>query len=144
MPSTPKVTPFVTGFVEEESPPPKGAPLPAVYEGARPPLALQVELVYPDGTTARWDKDAKEAKDRPTGITFRTQRYSGFADAQLTLNRRIDLDYPDLGLLDGINLIGYEGSSGYEGRIGSLPRSLQTGPVVTVQAQGWMSQAKHE
>jgi hypothetical protein len=110
----------------------------------RPPLELQVELVYPDGSTTRWDKDSREAKDRPTGITFRTQRYTGFADAQLTLNRRIDLEYPDLGLLDGLNLIGHDGSVAYEGRIASMPRNLQSTPQITVQAQGWMSHAKDE
>jgi hypothetical protein len=141
MPATPQVTPFVTG-AEEVIPP--GPPLPEVAAGNRPPLALQVELVYPDGTTTRWDKDAREAKDRATGITFRTQRYAGFADAQLTLNRRIDLEYPDLGLLDGLNLIGHDGSVAYEGRIAAMPRNLQTTPQITVQAQGWMSHAKDE
>src|SRR5438105_10286474 len=110
----------------------------------RPPLALHAELVYADGTSARWDKDAREARDRPTGITFRTQRYTGFADAQLMLNRRIDLEYPDLGLLDGINLIGHDGSVAYEGRVGTMPRSLQQGPSIGIQAQGWMSHARDE
>lgn len=109
----------------------------------RPPLELQAELVYPDGTTKRWDKDSP-AKDTPTGITLRTKRYTGFADAQLALARRIDVDYPDLGLLDGINLIGHDGSVAYEGRIATLPRSLQQSPSVGVQAQGWMSHAKDE
>jgi hypothetical protein len=110
----------------------------------RPPLELHAELVYPDGTTTRWDKDAVHAKDRPTGITFRTQRYTGFADAQLALNRRIDIDYPDLGLLDGLNLVGNDGSVAYEGRIATMPRSLQGAPQIGVQAQGWMSHAKDE
>ena len=109
----------------------------------RPPLELQVELVYADGTTTRWDKDAA-AKDTPVNITFRTQRYTGFADAQLTLNRRIDIDWPDLGLLNGINLIGHDGSVAYEGRVATMPRTLQTAPQITVQAQGWMSHARDE
>src|SRR5437868_2557928 len=110
----------------------------------RPPLELHAELVYPDGTTTRWDKDAPLAKDEPTGITLRTKRYTGFADAQLVLARRIDIDYPDLGLLDGLNLVGHDGSVAYEGRIATLPRSLQTSPSVGVQVQGWMSHAKDQ
>src|SRR5438477_9448799 len=125
----PFTLPFTLGGDEAVVP---GAPLPSVFAGNRPPLELHAELVYPDGTTTRWDKDAREAKDRPTSISFRTQRYTGFADAQLTLNRRIDLDYPDLGLLEGLNLIGHDGSVAYEGRIGSMPRSLQTGPSISV------------
>jgi len=119
---------------------------PSVIVGGsqKPPLALHAELVYPDGTTTRWDSDAKEAANQPVGITFRTQRYTGFADAQLTLNRRIDQDYPDLRLLDGLNLIGYDGSVAYEGWLGSMPRSLQTGPQISLQAGGWMTHAKDE
>lgn len=108
-----------------------------------PPLELQAELVHPDGTTTRCDADS-EAKDTPTGITLRTKRYTGFADAQFQLARRIDIDYPDLGLLDGINLIGYDGAVAYEGRIATMPRSLQGAPSIGVQAQGWMSHAKDE
>lgn len=109
----------------------------------RPPLDLQVELVYPDGTTARWDRDSP-AKDTPTGISSRTKRYTGFADAGLALARRGDVDYPDLGLLDGINLIGHDGAVAFEGTNASNPRSLQTAWSIGVQAVGWMGHAKDE
>ncbi|GAC1406344.1 MAG: hypothetical protein NVSMB60_26170 [Mycobacterium sp.] len=110
----------------------------------KPPLGLHVELVNPDGTTSRLDGRGP-AKDRATGINFRTKRFDGFADASMTLRRRIDLDYPDLGLLNGINLIGEEGSIAYEGRIGSLPRSLtSSGHAVTIQTQGWMTHARDQ
>lgn len=110
----------------------------------RPPLGLQAELVYPDGTTQRWDSDAREAKDTPQGLSFKTQRYTGFADASFTLPRPIDRDYPDLGLLDAINLIGYDGAVGYEGWAGSIPRSLQGTPQIGLQMQGWMASAKDQ
>lgn len=113
-------------------------------ESERPPLGLQTELVYPDGTTARWDADSRLMKDRPTGITIKTQRYTGWADSQLALARRIDIDYPDLGLLDGMNLIGHDGSVAYEGSVGAMPRSLEGSPQISVQAQGWMAHAKDE
>lgn len=110
----------------------------------RPPLGLQAELVYPDGTTTRWDSDAREAKDTPMGLSFKTQRYAGFADASFTLPRPIDRDYPDLGLLDAINLIGYDGAVAYEGWAGSIPRSLQGTPQIGLQMQGWMASAKDQ
>jgi 6-phosphogluconolactonase (cycloisomerase 2 family) len=123
---------------------PAAPPVVVPQPGQKPPLELQTELVYPDGTTARWDRDSRLMKDRPTGITLRTQRYTGYADGQLALARRIDIDYPDLGLLDGINMIGHDGSVAYEGRVATLPRSLEGAPQVGVQAQGWMSHAKDE
>jgi hypothetical protein len=110
----------------------------------RPPLGLQAELVYPDGTTVRWDSDSREAKDTPMGLSFKTQRYTGFADATFTLPRLPGRDYPDLGLLDAINLVGYDGSVAYEGWAGSIPRSLQQTPQVALQMQGWMQHAKDE
>lgn len=110
----------------------------------KPPLGLQAELVFPDGSSKRLDCDAKTAADQPTGVSFGTQRYTGFASAQATLNRRIDRDWPDLGLLSGFNLIGYDGSIAYEGRIGSLPRSLEGSPKIMLMAQGYMSHAKDQ
>lgn len=134
MPTTPQVTPFVTGSAASV----------AIDTGEKPPLGLQAELVYPDGTTTRWDSDSREAKDTPMGISFKTQRYTGFADASFTLPRPIDRDYPDLGLLDGINLIGYDGAVAYEGWAGSIPRSLQQTPQIGLQIQGWMASAKDQ
>lgn len=110
----------------------------------RPPLGLQAELVYPDGTTTRWDSDAREAKDVPMGLSFKTKRYTGYDDASFTLPRPINRDYPDLGLLDAINLIGYDGAVAYEGWAGSIPRSLQQTPQIGLQMQGWMQYAKDE
>lgn len=110
----------------------------------KPPLGLQVELVFADGTTKRFDSEAKDAADQPTSISLKTARYTGFTEGQATLNRRIDLEYPDLGLLDGFNLIGYDGSVAYEGVLGSLPKSLEGSPKVMLQAQGWMSHATRQ
>lgn len=110
----------------------------------KPDLRLQAELVFPDGSTKRIDCDAKLAQDQPTAVSFGTQRYTGFAEGQLTLNRRIDLEWPDLGLLNGFNLIGYDGAVAYEGRIGAMPRSLEGSPTILLLAQGWMSHTKDQ
>lgn len=108
--------------------------------GAKPPLDLEVEVTLPDGSTVRWDAQAGASK-RPTGLSFTTQRYTGFGSAKATLARRIDLDYPDLGLLRGLTFIGADGSIAFDGRIGGMPRSFQEAPEITVEAQGWMSHA---
>ncbi|MDP9117158.1 MAG: hypothetical protein M3O28_07855 [Actinomycetota bacterium] len=110
-----------------------------------PPLGLQAEVVYPDGSTTRWDSQS-QAKDIPTGISFRTKRFDGFGDGSMTLHRRIDIDYPDLRLLGGLNLIGADGSIAYEGRIATAPKSVTAGQghQVTVQTQGWMSSARDQ
>jgi hypothetical protein len=110
----------------------------------RPPLDLFAELVFPDGTTKRWDADQPLAKDQPMSTVTHSARYEGWADSRLTLARRIDIDYPDLGLLDGINIIGYDGSVAHEGRITSMPRSMSTEHSVGVLGQGWMGHAKDE
>lgn len=115
-----------------------------IVSAEKPPLGLHAELVFPDGTTKRWDSESREPGDRPSGITFRSQRYTGFADGSVTLGRRIDIDYPDLRLLEGVNLIGYDGSVAYEGQITSLPRTLETSPQAGVQLMGWMGHAKRK
>ena len=131
---------FVIGEEEAST----GGNATAQIKTEKPPLGLHAELVFPNGTTTRWDSDAVDARNQPTGISFKTSRYNGFTDCNLTLNRRIDQDYPDLGLLEGLNLIGYDASVAYEGWVAALPRSLQTTPQIGVQAQGWMAHAKDQ
>jgi hypothetical protein len=109
----------------------------------RPPLELHAEVTLADGTRYRWDASARLASDRPQGISFRTKKGEGFADAALTLSRRIDRDYVDLNLLDDFALVGYDGSVAYEGRVGANPRSLgESSHQMTLQLQGWMSHGK--
>ena len=105
-----------------------------------PPLGLTVEVTSPDGSVTRWSSHGR-AQDRPTGISFRTKRGDGFADAGCTLPRRIDGEYVDLGLLRDIKLIGEDGSIAYEGRVTGLPRSMDAQHQISVQAAGWMAHA---
>lgn len=107
-----------------------------------PPLGLSVVVTRPDGTTTRWGADSPRAQDVPQDITFRTQRMHGFADGGCSLARPIDRDHPDVGLLDGIELIGDDGSIAYEGRVAALPRSMESTHAFGVQAQGWMAETR--
>jgi hypothetical protein len=65
---------------------------------AKPSLELAVEVTGADGTQHRWGPGAR-AGDVPQGLSFRTKQGEGFADANVTLARRIDRDYVDLHLL---------------------------------------------
>ena len=109
----------------------------------RPPLALDCEITTADGTRHLWGSYLPTVGDRPTGLGFRTRRGDGFADAQLTLRRPIDRDYPDLGLLDELILFGHQGDVAYEGRVTHLPRSIgDGGHSIDVAAAGWMAETR--
>jgi hypothetical protein len=116
-------------------PPPPGVVV------VRPPLELAVEIVAADGTQYRWTPVSR-AERIPQGISFKTKRAEGFADASLTLARRIDRDYVDLRLLDSVVISGHDGSIAYEGRVAALPRSMQATHSLSVQAVGWMAHAR--
>lgn len=107
----------------------------------KPPLDLAAEITDANGTRYRWDGGGK-ASDVPQGISFRTKKGDGFADAAVTLSRRIDQDYVDLNLYDDFALIGYDGSVAYEGRVAANPRSLGDTHQIGVVLQGWMAHAK--
>src|SRR5687768_13984029 len=109
---------------------------------SRPPLDLDVEITYPDGTTAAWNADSPQPEDRPRGISFRTARMDGFKDANCDLARRIDRFYGDAQLFYGFALRGHDGSSAYEGRVSGVQRSLGDTHTMAVQAAGLMSNAK--
>jgi hypothetical protein len=109
---------------------------------ARPlPLDLFVEVTASDGTKYRWDANQLPGS-RPQNLSFRTKIGEGFSDASLQLARRIDLDYPDLNLVDSIAITGADGSIAYEGFVAAQPRSLSDTHSIGVTLAGWMASAK--
>lgn len=106
-----------------------------------PPTALSVNLTDARGNVTRLGSEDANPEDVPTGISWRTAR-DGFGDASMSLNRRIDRDYLDVNLLDEVEIIGADGTTAYEGRIGAAPRSYSTQHSVTLQFAGWISHAR--
>lgn len=133
--------------VEPPSPPPPPPPPPPPRRvgltAPRPSLGLAIELEAADGTRYRWDSEARDPGDRPLGIDFKTRRMDGFADATVTLRRRIDRDYPDTEIYNSVVITGDDGWVAYEGIIVGEPRSVDEGHSITVQCTGWMSTAKY-
>lgn len=110
---------------------------------ARPPLELAVEVEAANGRRTRWDGNTRSAGDIPTGISFSTKRGDGFSDGpNITLQRRIDRDYPDINLYDDLRLIGADGSVAYEGYISADPRTFSGGHTVSVRVAGPMTLAQ--
>lgn len=107
-----------------------------------PPLDLAVDVTDPSGVHYRWDSNDRYGGNRPQNLSFSTKRGDGFADASVTLARRIDRDYVDLHLFDDVAFVGADGSVAYEGRIAAMPRSVQEAHSIGVQCAGWMAHAK--
>jgi hypothetical protein len=107
----------------------------------RLPLDLFAEVETADGTRYRWDANQAPGS-RLRNFSFRTKIGDGFADANGQLARRIDLDYPDLGLINTITLTGADGSVAYEGRLSAMPRELSDTHSIGVTLAGWMSHAR--
>jgi hypothetical protein len=108
---------------------------------ARLPLDLFAEVTTHDGTRYRWDANQAPGS-RLRNFSFRTKIGEGFADANGQLARRIDLDYPDLGLINTVTLTGADGSVAYEGRLAAMPRDLSDTHSIGVTLTGWMAHAK--
>jgi hypothetical protein len=108
----------------------------------KPSLELAVEVTGADGTQRRWGPGAR-AGEVPQGLSFRTKQAEGFADANLTLARRVDRDYVDLHLLDSVVISGADGTIAYEGRVSRAPpRSMQdTHTGRRAGAGGWRTPA---
>lgn len=106
-----------------------------------PPLGLSVNLTDANGVVTRLGPEDTNPEDVPTGITWRTAR-DGFGDASMTLSRRIDRDYIDTSLLDEVEIVGADGTTAYEGRIGAAPRSFDGSHSVSLQCAGWISHAR--
>jgi hypothetical protein len=107
----------------------------------RIPLDLYGEVTAPDGTRYKWDAN-QSADSRPQNLTFGTKIGEGFSGGGLQLSRRIDLDYPDIGLVYDVTFRGADGSTAYEGRIAANPRDLQDQHSMGVTLAGWIAHAK--
>lgn len=109
----------------------------------KPPLELTVELTDASGRMTRWDGNARNAGNIPTGIGFGTKRGDGFADGpSIDLQRRIDRDWPDINLFDDVKLIGADGSIAYEGYISANPRTFDGGHTTSIRVAGPMTRAQ--
>jgi hypothetical protein len=107
----------------------------------RLPLDLYAEITTADGSRYRWDANQAPGS-RLRNFSFRTKIGEGFSDASGQLARRIDLDYPDLGLVNTITVVGADGSVAYEGRLEAQPRDLSDTHSIGVTLAGWMAHAK--
>lgn len=107
-----------------------------------PPLGLSVNVTDAAGNVTRWASDAPKARDRPRNLGFGSQQMQGFASFSCDLPRRIDRDYFDLSLYDDVEVVGDDGSTAWEGRVSSTPRSADTSHSIGVQAVGWMAHAR--
>lgn len=105
-----------------------------------PPLDLFLEVTAADGRRFKWDGNQPDA-NRPKNLSFRSKLGEGFSDASLNLTRRIDLDYPDLSLLNDVTVVGADGSVAYEGRISQMPRETGEQFSVGVTLTEWMAHA---
>lgn len=105
---------------------------------------LAVAITHADGQVTRWGHDEPEAAFVPVGLNFRTTMPGGFADLSLTLARRIDVDYPDLNLLDDVRVYGPGNETVYEGRVVQLPRQHGDTFGIQVGAVGWAAHLRDD
>lgn len=109
----------------------------------RSSVQIAVEVEAGDGTRHRLDSDTLKPADRPTGISMKTQRGDGFAEAGFALKRSVLRDYPDLEIGNTVRMIGAEGQILHEGYIASLSREVgDDGQSISIPVSGWMSHAR--
>lgn len=101
-----------------------------------------MEIASAAGTRYRWDPSARSAQDRPTGLRLSSAVMEGFKTMGCSLARRIDQDFPDLHLWDDVAVVGADGSVAWEGRLAAIPRSLDGGHSIAVDAVGWIAHMK--
>lgn len=108
---------------------------------SRLPLELYAQVTTASGVRYRWDAN-QDPGSRPRNLSFSTKIGEGFSSGQTQLARRIDLDYPDLSLVDDVAIIGADGSIAFEGRISAMPREQTDSQSIGVTLTGWMAHAK--
>lgn len=113
-----------------------------VRREVKPDPSLSVEIETTESDHYYLSADTLRGEDRPSIAPFRTQRQDGFADGGFSLSRKITQDWPELGLINTVRLVGRDGSIAYEGRIFGTPRSNEGGDSIEVTLQGWMAHSR--
>lgn len=113
------------------------APALPVPNYSAPPTHLSVAITTASGEIYRWGPDEWDTYNIPPAISFGTSMPGGFKSATITLPRRIDQEYPDLNLLDNVEILGPGNEVVWEGRVQQLPRSHQDTFSIQVGAVGW-------
>ena len=108
------------------------------------PTRLGVSVTNADGRVTRWGPDEPDARDIPGDLTFTTSIPGGFRDLSCSLLRRIDVDYPDLGLFDDIRVYGPGNRTAWEGRLNQFPRQHGAGFSIQPGAVGWVSHLRDD
>lgn len=108
----------------------------------RPPLGLSVNITDASGAVKQWHSHVPSAEDRPRNLQFGSRRMHGHATMSVDLARRIDRDYVDVHLLDNAEVVGADGTTAWDGRVGALPRSADTTHTLSLQCAGWMAHAR--
>jgi hypothetical protein len=98
---------------------------------------LAMSVTHADGTVTRWGPDEPNPIGIPGDLTFGSQMPGGFKDLSCSLLRRIDIDYPDLGLFDTVRVYAPGNRTVWEGRMAQFPRSHGDGFSITPGAVGW-------
>jgi hypothetical protein len=105
---------------------------------------LAMSITHADGRVTRWGPDEPNAQDIPEGLSFSTTIPGGFATCEWSLSRRVDLDYPDLNLLDDVRIYGAGNRTAWEGRMAQLPRRHGTGISINPGAVGWSAHLRDD
>jgi hypothetical protein len=106
------------------------------YSSGTQTLSHVGSVTHSDGRVTRWGPDEPNATEIPGDLTFSTQIPGGFKDLSCSLLRRIDLDYPDLGLFDRVRVYGPGNRTVWEGRMAQFPRSHGDGFQIVPGAVG--------
>jgi hypothetical protein len=105
---------------------------------------LSLSVTHADQSVTRWGPDEPNAEDVPGDLTFSTSIPGGYRDLSCSLLRRIDLDYPDQGLYDGVTVYGPGNVTAWDGRLIQFPRSHGAGFEITPGAVGWSAHLKDD
>lgn len=103
---------------------------------SRDPARLALSITSADGRSTRWGPDEPSAAEILASLGFGTSAPGGFKDLTGSLPRRIDREYPDLGLRDSVRVYGPGNETVWEGRVAQLPRSHGAGFGITPGAIG--------
>ncbi len=108
-----------------------------------PSLELHAEVETAEGQTYRWDANARNVENRPSGINFSHKIMEGCANGGCVLPRKPGSEWPDLGLYDTLRFVTLAGEVVSEHRVARLAGDTDSEKArIGVLGGSWMSHGR--
>lgn len=104
-----------------------------------PQVQLAVDVKTPAGVHSRWAPDEHNSSDNPHGLSYSSTMPGGHEQFSCVLNRKPDVDFPDLAEFSNVDVYTPDCEIVWQGRLQASPRTSGSEVSISPSAVGYQA-----